>query len=184
MKALRSRFSRRPGSRVMRLCAALAALVLAGCGFHLQGSYKPPAGVDALYVAYDNAYRAGEPPLVDTLQQRLRVLGLLGGPGADARLVIESVSTSRSVVSISPVDGDAVEYKLRSTVVFDYFVNGRPRLTGARFALTRFYSYNETVRLAAASERRELIEGMQQRLADRILFRIKQVSERQAANHD
>lgn len=160
----------------MRLCVALLLLTLvAGCGFHLQGSYHPPEGVDGVYVVYHNAYQPGEPPLVDSLQQRLRMLGILGGPGADVRLVIRSVSTRRSGVSISPIDSDTVEYRLQSSVVFDYIVNNRQVLTDEQFSVTRYYSYNDTARLAAEAERRDLRKSMQDQLADRIMFRISNV---------
>lgn len=166
----------RCGLRPWRLCAGVIVLLLAGCGFHLQGHYQLPAGVEALYVAHSNAYRVGQPPLVRALRQRLRVAGLLGGPGADARVVIERIDNGRRIVSVSPIDGDVAEYQLRSAVVFDYIVKGRTRLDDAQFAVTRFYSYNDTAHLAAQAEKRALLKRMQQQLADRILLRINQVA--------
>src|SRR5699024_4955455 len=103
-----------PGSGFRRWLAGLYAAVLfaslAGCGFHLQGSYQPPAGIDGVYVAYSNAYRPGEPPLVNILQQRLRMLGVLGGPDADAKLVIHRARNRRTAMSTSAIDDDVVEY--------------------------------------------------------------------------
>lgn len=163
-----------------RLCLGMAVLLLAGCGFHLQGQYQLPAGVDALYVAYSNAYRVTQPPLVRALRQRLRVTGLLGGPEADARVVIKHIENGRRIVSISPIDGDVAEYQLRSAVVFDYIVKGHTLLNDVQFVVKRFYSYNDTALLAAQAEKNALLKQMQQQLADRILFRINQVGTAQA----
>lgn len=163
------------GMRMARSCVLVVVLALAGCGFHLQGGYQLPAGVDALYVAHSNPYRVGQPPLVDALRQRLRVKGMLGDSSADARLVITNIDNGRRIVSISPIDGDVAEYQLRSEVVFDYIVDGQTLLSGAHFAVTRSYSYNDTARLAGEAEQRALLEQMQQQLADRILFRISRV---------
>jgi len=155
----------------------LLVLTLSGCGFHLQGSYQPPAGVDGVFVAYGgSAYRPGNPPLVDMLQQRLRMLGVLRGPAADAKLVIHGVSSPRSVMSRSAADNDVVEFRLRSTVSFDYIVNGHALLRGERLTVTRYFSYDEETRLSSEKERKQLADNMQRQLVDRILFRIKQVN--------
>src|SRR5690625_179360 len=166
MNAVHTQFSRYAGRLRPCLCAVVMALLLAGCGFHLQGDYQLPKGVDALYVAYDNAYRPGEPALVDVLQRRLRTRGILGGPDADGRLVIRRIRDRRHIVSISPIDGDVAEYELRSTVVFDYIVDGKAYLSDERFTVTRFYSYNDTARLAANAERRDLVTRMHEQLAN------------------
>lgn len=184
MNVLSVRGSRVAGCWSSGLGMALLLVTLAGCGFHLQGSYSLPEGVDGVYVSYHNAYQAGEPPLVDRLQQRLRMLGVLGGPDADARLVIRSVSHPSSRVSVSPIDADPVEYRLQSTVVYDYIVNQRPVLTGERFKVTRYYTNDEDVRLAADAERRDLMASMERELADRILFRITNVSARGGSGND
>lgn len=160
------------------LVVFVATLLLGGCGFHLQGAYRLPEGVEALNVVYSNAYRVGDPPLIDALKQRLRAGGKLGGAGADARLVIERIDNDRDVMSISPIDGSVAEYELHSEVVFDYIVAGRTLLDDERFSVTRFYSNSDTTSLAAGAERRELLARMQARLADRMLFRIKQVTAR------
>lgn len=166
--------------RVAGVCCV--ALLLGGCGFHLQGAYNLPEGADTVYVAYSNAYRVGEPAVVDALQRRLRTSGKLGDAGADARLVIERVNNERDIMSISPIDGSVAEYKLHSEVVFDYIVSGETRLNDESFAVTRFYSNNDTTSLAAEAERRKLLAHMQEQLARRIIFRIKQVASRQSGN--
>lgn len=176
MNARRATFGGRPAPRRYRLCLCALALLLGGCGFHLQGAYHPPAGVDALYVAYSNPYRVGKPPVVEALRRRLRVSGRLGGAGSAARLVVVRVANDREIVSISPIDGNVAEYRLRTEVVFDYIVDGRVLLDDEQFAVTRFYSYNDTLHLAAQAQRHEMLRHMQEQLANRIMLRIRHVS--------
>lgn len=164
------------GARWLRLVAFAFVVLLAGCGFHLQGGNHLPDGIDAMYVAYHSNYRATIPPLVKSLRQRLRTGHQLGGADAKARLVIKRVKNSRRIISISPINGRVAEYELRSEVVFDYIVDGKTRLGNQHFAVTRFYSYNDAARLAEDAERRDLSERMQQQLANRILFKIQQVN--------
>lgn len=157
--------------------ACLLALLLAGCGFHLQGSLQMPEGVEGVHVAYNTGnYSANIPPLVKTLRKRLRAAGQLADANAGARLAIKRVRNSGHISAISPVDSSKAEYALRSEVVFGYYVNGQSLLENERLAVTRHYSYNTSARLAKDAERVDLQEDMQAELADRILFRIKQVS--------
>ncbi len=167
--------TRRPPYAVAFI-VALGAM-LAGCGFHLQGSQPLPDGIGSLYVAYSNDYQVGQPPLVDTLEQRLRERGLLGGPGADAKVLIERIDNRQRIVSVSPIDGRVAEYELTTEVVFDYIVNGRARLDNENLFVTRFYSFDDTARLAAEAEQDDLLTSMHRQLADRILFRIQSVKE-------
>jgi|SRR5699024_359036 len=155
----------------------LLVLLLTACGFQLQGGYALPEDADAVYVAYNSRYNPDRPPLVQALEQRLREWGVLGGPGADAQLVIRSVRNRRNVSAISPVDGRKAEYRVRSEVVYDYVVSGATLLHNERESISRHYSYNDITRLAQSAERRLLQEQLQQRLADRILFRLRHVQQ-------
>jgi len=169
--------NRRTMSALRRCLLPVAcALLLVGCGFHLQGSHHLPAGIDSMYVAYHSNYRATIPPVVKALRQRLRTGHQLGDASAKARLVVKRIKNSRHIVSISPIDGRAAEYELRSEVTFDYIVDGKALVNNQHFTVTRYYSYNDAARLAEDAERRDLTARMQQQLADRILFRIQQVN--------
>ena len=167
--------------RVLR-AGSLASfiLVLAGCGFHLQGNSPLPEGIDAMDVTYSDDYRAGEPPLVTDLRQRLRERGVLGESDAPARLHIRNVENQQAILTVSPVDGRVSEYELTARAVFDYSVNGADQLSGQQMSITRDYSFNDTERLAAEAEQRDLLESMQQELANLILLRIAEINGRLA----
>lgn len=164
------RFScRRPGLVGL---LALAGVMLAGCGFHLQGASPLPNGIDTMYVSYSDDYRVGDPPLVETLRQRLRERHALGDTSAPARLAIEAIGNSQRIVSVSPVDGRVAEYEVTTQVVFDYDVNGASQLDNETLKISRNYSFDDTERLAAEQEQSELLTDMHKELANLILLRV------------
>lgn len=150
----------------------LASTLLGGCGFHLQGASPLPEGIDAMYVSYSDDYRVGDPPLVDTLRQRLRERHILGDIGAPARLSIEDIDNRQRIVSVSPIDGRVAEYELTTEVSFDYGVNGASQLENERLKVSRSYSFDDTERLSAEQEQSELLTSMHEELANMILLRV------------
>jgi len=156
----------------------LVAFALSGCGFHMQGASPLPEGIDAMHVSYNDDYRVAEPPLVQTLEQRLRERGLLGRGNAPAQLDIEQVDNHQRIVSVSPVDGRVAEYELTTQVRFDYSVNGASQLDNETLSVTRNYSFDDTERLAAETEQRDLLTSMHQELANLMLLRIAGANER------
>ncbi|MES1926202.1 LPS assembly lipoprotein LptE [Salinisphaera sp. T31B1] len=178
MNTIPTRF-RRPGpiGRARLALAGACMLVLSGCGFHLQGATPLPDGVDSMYVNYNDDYRVGDPPLVETLQQRLREQGLLGQVDAPAQLDIRRIDNQQRIVSVSPLDGRVAEYELTTRVVFDYTVNGATQLSNETLSVTRNYSFDDTERLAAEAEQRDLLTRMHEELANLIFTRIGTVND-------
>lgn len=150
----------------------LASALLGGCGFHLQGASPLPDGIDTMYVSYSDDYRVGDPPLVDTLRQRLRERHILGDISAPARLAIEDIDNRQRIVSVSPIDGRVAEYELTSVVSFDYDVNGANQLENETLKVRRSYSFDDTERLSAEQEQSELLTSMHEELANMILLRV------------
>jgi len=173
----RSRVSRRLGI----LWAVLAVTgLLAGCGFHLQGASPLPDGIDRMYVSYSDNYRVGDPPLVETLRQRLRERHVLGDSGAPAKLSIDDIENRQRIVSVSPVDGQVAEYELTTRVAFDYEVNGASQLENETLSVSRSYSFDNTERLGAEQEQSELLTSMHEELAHLILLRVATANEKLA----
>jgi len=162
----------------------LVVLALSGCGFHLQGASPLPQGIDAMYVDYNDDYRVGSPPLVERLQQRLREQGLLGEVDAPAQLDIQRIDNQQRIVSVSPIDGRVAEYELTTRVVFDYSVNGATQLSNETLSVTRNYSFDDTERLAAEAEQRELLTSMHEELANLMFVRIARANDRLVTGAD
>lgn len=169
----------------LRLLLAGAVLtVLSGCGFHLQGASPLPDGIERMYVNYSNNYRVGDPTLVETLKQRLRERGVLGEVDAPAQLDIDGIRDNQRIVSVSPLDGRVAEYELTTQVRFSYSVNGATQLAGETLSVTRNYSFDDTERLAAESEQRDLLTSMHNELANLILLRIANSNDKLGAERD
>lgn len=159
---------------------ALAGTLLAGCGFHLQGASPLPDGIESMYVSYSDDYRVGDPPLVETLRQRLRERGVLGAANAPARLDIEEIDNRQRIVSVSPLDGRVAEYELTTEVSFDYDVNGASQIANQTLQVSRNYSFDNTERLGAEQEQSELLTSMHRELADLILLRVATANDKLA----
>ena len=157
---------------------AAGAVLLAGCGFHLQGASPLPDGIQSMYVSYNDDYRVGDPPLVETLRQRLRERGVLGQANAPARLDIEEIENRQRIVSVSPVDGRVAEYELTTAVSFDYDVKGASQLRNETLRISRNYSFDNTERLGAEQEQRELLTSMHEELANLILLRVASANDK------
>ena len=168
--------------RRLALGGVLIALtaMLAGCGFHLMGASPLPDGIDRMYVSYSDNYRVGDPPLVETLRQRLRERHVLGDSSAPARLAIDEIDNRQRIVSVSPVDGQVAEYELTTEVAFDYEVNGATQLDNETLSVTRSYSFDNTERLGAEQEQSELLTSMHEELANLILLRVASANEKLA----
>lgn len=153
----------------MRLITLFAAALLSACGFHLAGSGAAVPALRGVAVIYQQPYRVGPPPLVDALKKRL------DGPSQKptGRLVIREIEDIRRVLAISPTDGNAIAFEMVSTVVFDFSRPGGSSLHGQTLSVRRAYSFDATQRLAAETERRELLAAMHQELADMIVLRLQ-----------
>ena len=162
---------------VLALLAGVGML-LAGCGFHLQGASPLPDGIESMYVSYNDDYRVGDPPMVETLRQRLGERGVLGEVDAPARLDIDEIDNRQRIVSVSPVDGRVAEYELTTEVSFDYDVKGASQLQNETLKISRNYSFDNTERLGAEQEQSELLTSMHEELAHLILLRVATANDR------
>ena len=72
------------------------------------------------------------------------------------------------------------EYELTTTVVFDYTVNDATQLQNEKLSVSRSYSFDNTERLAAEQEQRELLTAMHEELSNLILLRVATANEKLA----
>lgn len=146
----------------------LLSLWLPACGFHMAGSVAGP-GLANLQIEYQQPYSVLPPPLIDVLRERT---GDGDGP-ASARLVIRSIDDTRRVLSVSPQDGRANAFELISEASFDLIRDGETLLRDQQVSTQRDVGFDDSRRLAADAESRDLRAAMHAELADLILLRVE-----------
>ena len=161
----------------MRIAAAVALALLAGCGFHWAGSRPLPPALSSVYIDVVTPYRVSKPPLEQALSSRLlrrgaRLSNTLGG--ARAILRVSDMKESREVLSVDPF-GKAVEYKLTTRVQFELIEGGNVRVPPDSVQASRDYSFNAQQVLAKEAEEARLQAFMQDELAELVLLRIEAV---------
>ena len=148
----------------------LAALALAGCGFHLRGQAPLPAVLATPYIA--SAYRY--PPLYAALDERLRAAG--AQPAADAAsasavIRLHEDDTGRDLLSVT-ADNKPGEYEVYYAAEFSVTSGATELLARNQVRLTRDYGYDESAVLAKEHEEETLRVALAGEIADQILRRL------------
>ena len=151
--------------------AALVALAVAGCGFHLQGAGTLPPAMARTYVDTDRPHSVFVESLTDVLRQRGAELLPAPAEGA-AVLDISSDETGQRVLSVSARNIPR-EYEVFYTVTFSLRVGAESLIDNESLAVTRAYTYDETQVLAKAAEEEILREALAADLARRVMQRIQ-----------
>ena len=146
-------------------------LLVAGCGFQLQGAVTPPASMERTYIAADDRYslfyrelraqlRAADVNVVDTPSE------------ATATLSILVDETDQRVLSVS-ARNVPTEYEVYYSIEYA-LVSGDQRLLAPQFlTLTRDYTYDEMLVLGKAHEEALLREAI---VDDLVRIVLKQLS--------
>lgn len=159
--------------RLLRLGAApVAALALAGCGFHLRGS----EGFAFRRIAFSGFAPRSETAaaLKDELQRN--GVSVVADP-AQAELVLQALADSRTrrVVALTSA-AQVRELQLRLQLRWrTHTPAGRELSPAAELALTRDMSYNESQALAKQHEEVELYREMQADVVAQVLRRLAAV---------
>lgn len=157
------------------LCAALAALVLGGCGFHLRGAMTLPPDIGEIRVVAKDRYS----PLAESLALALERQGVQ----ARAEGPVEGVSTldirfekwGDTPIAID-VRGRAQEYSLRYATIFELKrADGTVVVPQQSVELSRDYISVPTRSEGTESEREVLMREMQREMVNSILRRIDAV---------
>lgn len=157
----------------MRACRAgllVAALLVGGCGFHLQGHTPLPAVVKMPFVE--------APDRQSDFVQYLRHALLLNGAHlmqerakASAVVSILNDSVARRVLSVSALN-QPNEYEVTYTVRFAVTAGDRELLPAQEVSATRTYSFDERLLLAKGHEEDILRQDMARDLADMVMRRL------------
>ena len=155
----------------LRVLPLGALCVLAGCGFHLQGSGSLPSAMGKTYVATRSAHSDFLLALTDTLRQRGAQVLRAPDEGA-AVLDIAADESGQRVLSVSARNIPR-EYEVFYSVTFSLKVAGKNLVDHETLVVTRSYTFDETQVLAKASEEEILRRALAEDLARRVMRRIE-----------
>lgn len=153
------------------LGASLMALCLAGCGFHLQGSYPLPRSLAVVRIS-----------AVDTQSDfyfGLRKALLAAGtriddddqdPSAAVIHVLED-TTKDSILTVSTLN-IPTEYELTYMVRYSVDAMGKQLIAPEERMMVRDYSYNESAQLAKEREQTILSAALARELAAVVMRRL------------
>jgi LPS-assembly lipoprotein len=161
--------------RVIRPAMLLAALAVAGCGFHLAGTRPVPEPLRSVYIEVIDPYHVTVPPLETALRARIeRGGGEIASKieRSKSTLRISDLSETQEVLSVGP-DGKAIEYRLVSRATYELTSGGHQLIPPRSQGLSRDYSFSATQILPKEAEAERLSQYLQTELADVILLRIE-----------
>ena len=151
-----------------------ATLLLAGCGFHLEGHVPLPQPIRKPYIqAVDQ-----QSDFVQSLRRQMLISGAhtADSPGrASAVVDILDDAVTRRVLSVS-AQNRPTEYQVTYTVRFRVIAAGRELLAPQQVSTVRSYSFDESLLLAKEHEEAILQQAMGQDLADIVMRQLSRVS--------
>jgi LPS-assembly lipoprotein len=152
------------------LLIALAAALVAGCGFRLRGQAPLPAALAAPYIESADRYT----PLYAALEKRLRASGARIAPNAAAASAVIRLhvdDAGRELLSVT-ADNKPGEYEVYYAAEFSVTQGAGELLARNPVKLTRDYGYDETAVLAKEHEEAFLRAALAEEIADLILRRL------------
>ena len=157
--------------RTFAVCVVLAAAVLsAGCGFHLEGRMVLPAVMSHPYIRASDQ----QSDFVQSLRRDLLIEGahpVDAAAHASAVIDVREDSVKRRVVSVSATNRPT-EYEVAYTVRFSVSAGGKTLLAPQTVHARRSYTFNETLVLATQHEQSILTGAMGRELADAVMLRL------------
>jgi len=151
--------------------ACAAALLLAGCGFRLQGSSVLPEGLDRVYVATKDELSPFSIELFQGLERSGARRAASAGE-ADAVLRVTVDKSGRRVLSVS-ARNTPQEFEIYYAVEYSIDAGGGQVVPPQRLELTRNISFDESQLLAKDREEAILRDAMARDLADLVLRRLE-----------
>jgi LPS-assembly lipoprotein len=148
-----------------------AALLLAGCGFRLQGTSALPEGLDRVHVAVRDELSAFSVELFRGLERA--GAQRVASPGeADAVVRVTVDRTGRRVLSVS-ARNTPQEFEIFYVVEYSIDAGGTQVVPPQRLELTRNISFDESQLLAKDREQEILSDAMARDLAGLVLRRLE-----------
>ena len=158
------------GALAVAALGVVLALVLAGCGFQLQGRVPLPASLAVTWIEADDA----QSDFVQDLRQALRASGAtLASRRADATAVL-SVERDELLERVLSVSGRNVprEYELTYVVRFSVAGKDGTLLPAEEVSASRDFSFDEREVLAKEREKEMLRAALARDLAGVVMNRL------------
>ena len=149
----------------------LAAASLAACGFHLQGAFSTPPGMDRTYIATNDRYSL----FLREFEAQMRGAGVElteTASDATATFTISFDQTDQRVLSVS-ARNVPTEYEVFYTITYSLDSATQNLMPQQTLTLTRDYTYDSTLVLGKAREEELLREAIVQ---DLVRIVMKQIS--------
>ena len=148
-------------------CLALSLVLLAGCGFHLQGRAHLPPVVKTPYLEAPDR----QTDFVQSLRHALLSNGARLAPEKGEASAVVSIlrdSVARRVISVSATN-QPNEYEVTYTVTVAVSSPTKQLLAPQELIEVRTYSFSEPLLLAKGHEENTLRVDMARDLADRVM---------------
>ena len=130
--------------------AATLALAVAGCGFHLAGSYRLPPALAKPYLSFSDSYT----DFAHEFELQLKSAGAAiqgDGQAATATIDVTKDLAQQRVLSVSATN-IPTEYELVYTVTFSVRGADKVLIAPQTISQTRDYSFEEQIVLAKQHE--------------------------------
>ena len=153
-----------------RGAAILLGMVLAGCGFHLQGRQPMPA-------AFANTYIDTTDEQTDFVQDLRKALIASGSKviathgSSTAEIKVHDDELTEKILSVS-ARNIPTEYELTYRVKFSVTANGKTLIDEEEISATRDLSFDETQLLAKEREQEILREALARDLVALVMRRL------------
>ena len=154
----------------MRPAIAICALLLSGCGFHLQGKQPLPASFANTYIDT----RDEQTDFVQGMRKALISSGykVIRTKGSSAATIsVHEDELTEKILSVS-ARNIPTEYELTYRVKFSVVSEGKTLIDQEEVATTRDFSFDETQLLAKEREKEILREGLAQDLVALVMRRL------------
>lgn len=158
-------------ARGARLIATALAVLLGGCGFHLQGNYSLPRSLAVVHIDAVDTQSDFYLGIRKALLASGTRLDEDGGDRSAATLHILSDATKQTILTVSALNVPT-EYELSYAVRFSVDVNGRQLMPPEQRVLVRDYSYSESAQLAKQREAAILTAALARELTAVVMRRL------------
>lgn len=152
---------------------AATVLLLAGCGFHLEGRVSLPQAMQRPYIEAPDQ----QSDFVQSLRRQMVISGAHPADSPDAASAVVHIREGvvSRVLSVS-AQNRPTEYQVTYTVTFSVTAGGKQLLAPQQVSSMRSYSFDESLLLAKEHEESILQQAMGQDLADIVMRRLSRLS--------